>query len=150
MRKLVPILGAAAMLLTAGCATGQTEKKEALSFPPPAITLTIQDTGKTIPLRPGEYALISLKENATTGYSWFFRLDNGRGTPQPKTVEAVELAGERFLPPSKMISGAPGVHELMVRAVRPGTTYVAGRCIRPWEKRPEPAQTIRYRFEVSR
>jgi|GEM_PF-2082803 len=149
MRKIVPILGAAALLLAAGCAT-RTEKKDTLSFPPPAITLTIQDAGKTVSLRPGEYAQISLKENASTGYSWFFRLDNGRGTPQPKEAEAVELAGERFLPPSKMIPGAPGVHELMVRAVRPGTTYVAGRCIRPWEKRPEPVQTINYRFEVSR
>ena len=147
--KVVPVLCAAAMLLIAGCAS-QPEKKEVLTFPPPAVTLTIQDAGKKIPLRPGEYALISLKENASTGYSWFFLLDTGKRGPQPKHGLAVELAGERFLPPKIMMPGVSGVHELMVRAVRPGTVCVVGRCIRSWEKNQEPAQTVRYCFDVSR
>jgi len=145
MRYLMPF--AAAVFLLAGCAS--QEEKQVLDFPAPKVALTIRDAGKKIALRPGEYAKISLKENASTGYSWFFRLDNGQKGPQPKEGQAVELAGERVIPPKDMMPGAPGMRELMVKAVRPGTVYVVGNCLRPWDRDKEPAQTVRYRFEVA-
>lgn len=142
-----PMSFAAAAFLLAGCASQPEEAK--LDFPAPKVGLTIREAGKTIPLRPGEYAMISLKENASTGYSWFFRLDSGKPGPQPKAGQAVELAGERMIPPKEMIPGAPGVREVMVKAVRPGTVYVVGDCLRPWDRDKEPAQTVRYRFDVA-
>lgn len=138
---------AAAMLLIAGCAS-QPEKT--LDFPSPKVSLTIRETGTSVSLRPGEFAMISLKENASTGYGWYFHLDNGKEGPQPKGGQAVELAGERMVLPADPIPGAPGVREVMIKAVQPGTVYVVGKCIRPWEQDPKPVQTVRYRFEVSR
>lgn len=146
MKYLPMSFAAAGLFLIAGCAS---QPEESLSFPSPKVSLTIQDGGKSIPLRPGEFAMISLKENASTGYSWYFQLDNGQKGPQPKSGQAVELAGERVIPPKDMMPGAPGVREVMIKAVRPGTVYVVGRCIRPWETNPVPAQTVRYRFEVA-
>jgi len=143
----LPMSFAAAALLIAGCAS---QPEESLKFPAPKVSLTIQEAGKSVSLRQGEYAMISLKENASTGYSWYFHLDNGQKGPQPKNGQAVELAGERVVPPANPIPGAPGVREVMVKAVSPGTVYVVGKCIRPWEQNPKPVQTIRYRFEVTR
>ncbi len=145
MKYLPMSFAAVALFLVAGCSS---QPEENLKFPSPKVSLTIQDAGKDVSLRPGEFAMISLKENASTGYSWYFRLDNGQKGPQPKGGQAVELAGERVIPPKDMMPGAPGMREVMVKAVRPGTVYVVGRCIRPWDKDQTPAQTIRYRFDV--
>ena len=145
--KYLPLsFAAVALSLIAGCAS---QPEAELDFPPPKVSLTIQDGGKSVPLRPGEFAMISLKENASTGYTWYFQLDNGQKGPQPKSGQAVELAGERVVLPADPIPGAPGVREVMIKAVRPGTVYVVGRCIRSWEANPVPAQTVRYRFEVA-
>ena len=133
--------------LAAGCATGTQD--EELTFPEPALTLTIQESGKTFPLKVGQYAKISLKENPSTGYSWFFRTDTGKRGPQPKTGLPIELAGERLLPAESEQVGAPQTREVMVKAVRPGTIYLVGNCIRAWEKGAKPEISVRYQFRVA-
>ena len=75
---------------------------------------------------------------------------NGKRGPQPKSGQAVELVGERYLASNTRLAGAPGVREVMVKAARPGSIYVVGNCIREWEKNPQPEQTVRYRFDVTR
>ena len=148
MRKLLFMAGAASLLALAGCASPQPEKE--LSFPEPSLKLTIRDSGQEFKLKVGQYAKISLKENPTTGYTWFFRTDTGRRGPQPKTNLPIEIAGERLLPPESDLVGAPTVREVMVKAVRPGTIFLDGNCIRPWEKGVKPEVSVRYRFEVVR
>lgn len=135
------------VLLAAGCAATGTSDGE-LSFPDPVLTLTIRESGKSFRIRVGEYAKISLKENPTTGYSWFFRTDTGSRGPQPKNDLPIELAGERLLPAESDLVGAPQTREVMVKAVRPGTIYLVGNCIRPWEKGAKPEISVRYKFEV--
>ncbi len=140
-----------ALCLVAGCTTEPEQKASApLDFPTPKTTLTIQESGKVIPLRVGEYVMISLRENPSTGYSWFFRLDNGKGGPQPRNNQAVELLGERFLPPEVVMPGAAGTREIMIKAVRPGSVYVIGNCVRPTDKNQDPAESVRFVFEVTR
>ena len=145
---LIPAAAVCAALF-AGCASQPSEEK-ALDFPAPSVTLTIQESGDAVPLRVGQYAKITLKENPTTGYSWYFKLDNGKRGPQPKSGQAVELVGERYLASNTRLAGAPGVREVLVKAARPGSIYVVGNCIREWEKNPQPEQTVRYRFDVTR
>lgn len=129
--------------MLAGCETGP----EAVVLPPPAVTLTAADVNRTTPLRLGQYAKITLKENPSTGYTWMFRVtDNGeRGN---RKDGAIRLAGERFLPPAEQQPGTPGVRELMVHAAQPGHAALIGECRRSWERRAEPVMTIRYDFTV--
>ena len=131
--------------MLAGCETGP----EAVVLPPPAVTLTAADVNRTTPLRLGQYAKITLKENPSTGYTWMFRMtDNGeKGN---RTDGPVRLAGERYLPPREAAPpGTPGVRELMVRAEQPGRAALIGECRRSWERRAEPVMTIRYDFAVT-
>ncbi|WP_294506757.1 protease inhibitor I42 family protein [uncultured Victivallis sp.] len=150
MRRFFTMATAAVLvsLAAGGCASRGTD--EELTFPEPALTLTIQEAGKTFPIKVGQYAKISLKENPTTGYSWFFRTDTGKRGPQPKTGLPIELAGERLLPAGSGLVGAPQTREVMVKAVRPGTIYLVGNCIRPWEKGAKPEISVRYEFRVTR
>ena len=146
MNRLFGCAGFVLCLLgIAGCGTGP----EAVELPPPSVTLTAADVNRTTPLRIGEYAKISLKENPSTGYTWMFRMtDNGeKGN---RTDGPVRLAGERSLPPREAAPpGTPGVRELMVRAEQPGRAALIGECRRSWERRAEPVMTIRYDFAVT-
>ena len=137
MNRLFGCAGFVLCLLgIAGCGTGP----EAVELPPPSVTLTAADVNRTTPLRIGEYAKISLKENPSTGYTWMFRMTDG----------PVRLAGERYLPPREAAPpGTPGVRELMVRAEQPGRAALIGECRRSWERRAEPVMTIRYDFAVT-
>ena len=138
MNRLFGCAGFVLCLLgIAGCGTGP----EAVELPPPSVTLTAADVNRTTPLRIGEYAKISLKENPSTGYTWMFRMtDNGeKGN---RTDGPVRLAGERYLPPREAAPpGTPGVRELMVRAEQPGRAALIGECRRSWERRAEPVMT---------
>lgn len=149
MRRILTMTTAAVLMALAagGCASATTD--EELTFPEPALTVTIQESGKDFRLKVGQYAKISLKENPTTGYSWFFRTDTGKPGPQPKTGLPVELAGERLLPAESDLVGAPQTREVMIKAVRPGKIYVVGNCIRAWEKGAKPEISVRYRFTVA-
>ena len=146
MNRLFGCAGFVLCLLgIAGCGTGP----EAVELPPPSVTLTAADVNRTTPLRIGEYAKISLKENPSTGYTWMFRMtDNGeKGN---RTDGPVRLAGERYLPPREAAPpGTPGVRELMVRAEQLGRAALIGECRRSWERRAEPVMTIRYDFAVT-
>ena len=81
MNRLFGCAGFVLCLLgIAGCGTGP----EAVELPPPSVTLTAADVNRTTPLRIGEYAKISLKENPSTGYTWMFRMtDNGERATGP-------------------------------------------------------------------
>ena len=116
MRRILTMTTAAVLMALAagGCASATTDQE--LTFPEPALTVTIQESGKDFRLKVGQYAKISLKENPTTGYSWFFRTDTGKPGPQPKTGLPVELAGERLLPAESDLVGAPQTREVMIKA----------------------------------
>ena len=140
------ICGIAAVMVTlAGCATGEQEWKQ---LPEASRTLGASESNQTVQVRVGEYVKISLKANPTTGYTWFFRVDKDR----KQTGSAVELVGERLIMPEEdnQLVGAPGVKEVMVRAVAPGFAYVIGECKRPWEHGQRPALTVKYGFVVVR
>ncbi len=136
-------------VLLSGCST--VDEPEWKQLPEAVKTLRAEDSNQTVQVRVGEYVKISLKANPSTGYTWFFRID-GADVAQGKHV-AVELVGERLImpelenPDTRRV-GAPGVKEVMVRAVEPGLAHVVGECRRPWSK--ETALTVKYRIMVIR
>lgn len=104
MNRLFGCAGFVLCLLgIAGCGTGP----EAVELPPPSVTLTAADVNRTTPLRIGEYAKISLKENPSTGYTWMFRMtDNGeKGN---RTDGPVRLAGAICLLVRRLRPAPPG------------------------------------------
>ncbi|MDR0931398.1 MAG: protease inhibitor I42 family protein [Victivallales bacterium] len=148
MKKLALSFGVAGLLGLFGCAS-QEQPSEVLHFPEPSQKLTIRETGKSFSLEEGQYAQLSLKENPSTGYSWFFKLDDGKSANNSRTDSAIKIVGERLLPPQSDLAGAPTVREVMIKALRPGTATLIGECVRPWEKDKEPAISVRYDFRVS-
>ncbi len=136
---------AAVTALLAGCSTGDQEWKQ---LPEASRTLGAGESNRTVQVRVGEYVKISLKANPTTGYTWFFRVDKDNR----QAGSAVELVGERLIMPEEnnQLVGAPGVKEVMVRAVEPGFASVIGECRRPWEHGQRPALTVKYGFAVVR
>lgn len=98
--------------------------------------------GKTLELRVGEVVRIRLHSNPTTGFSWEFRApENG----------VVALDKNAFIPPENKnnMCGVPGAHELVIRAVKPGSAELQGVYRRPWEKRdPATDKTFRLNFKV--
>ena len=67
----------------------------------------------------------------------------------PFTFLQMILAGIPITSDNQLV-GAPGVKEVMVRAVAPGFAYVIGECKRPWEHGQRPALTVKYGFVVVR
>ncbi len=149
MKKTVTLLaGILTLALAAGC--GSTKEKEEVVLPPPAKILTSGDVNQVHKLKKGEFAQISLKENPTTGYSWFFHVTSGGLEGKPLGEDGpIKVAGERFTLPDTELVGAPGMKEVMIEGARPGRATLIGECRRPWEKNVEPVMTIRYEFDVT-
>lgn len=119
--------------LLAGCAAPE---------PAPAKPQALNESanGKTIELRVGEVVRVRLHSNPTTGFSWEFRApENG----------VIALDKNAFIPPENKndMCGVPGVHELVIRAVKPGRAELQGVYRRPWEKR-DPANDTTFRLTV--
>ena len=89
--------------------------------------LTEAANGGTFKLRVGETVRVRLRSNPTTGFVWEFRIPEDG---------AIALDRNVFVPPENADGrcGAPGTHELVVRAVKPGRAELRGVCRRPWEK----------------
>ena len=68
-------------------------------------------------MEPGDLLLITLCSNATTGFQWSesARIDNQR---------ILEQMTHRFVPPEKNNSGAAGIEEWTLMAVKEGTSIV--------------------------
>lgn len=153
LRRMLPVaMAAGVMLLAAGAGCASPEDAE-YDLPSPDRELAMRDAGKPVRIRTGEYVLITLKENPTTGYIWYFKVSPTPETPARRTDEAVELAGERYVAPAASVPGEPvkvgvgGVKQLMVRAVRPGRAYVLCHCRRGWES-DKPAAEAMFIFDV--
>lgn len=124
MRRLVPVLAAAALLAAAVPALAGDVVKVGQNA-----------NGKTVRLDVGDTLVVSLAGNATTGYEW--------------TVAAIDLkvlkpAGKQYVPKKVApgIVGAGGTYVLRFRAAAAGKTALKLAYARPWEKGVKPARTF--------
>jgi len=104
-------------MFTAGCKTAGEYHSQ----------LTMQDSGRTLSLKPGDTVRIALQSNPTTGFSWI-EAEN----PDP---DVIRLTAKRFVSAQKQkeLVGAPGETEFICEAVGPGETEIRLNYKRSWE-----------------
>ena len=88
------------------------------------ITVTQEESGRTIRASVGDIVLIKLSENPTTGYRW--RIEAARG---------LVLSNDDFAPGSGV--GAAGERTVRFAAASPGLANITMTLRRPWETVPQ-------------
>jgi serine/threonine protein kinase/predicted secreted protein len=92
------------------------------------IVLTMEDSEKTIRLRPGGILSITLDSNPSTGYSWEVdSIDN----------QVLDQVGEPEFKPDGNAPGSGGKVSLKFIALKPGETILRLVYKRPWEQSPQ-------------
>lgn len=99
--------------------------------------LNASDNGRTVVLRTGETLMVSLPENATTGYRW--ELDRW-------DRDLVGLVAEEPRYPSGPLVGAGGQVDFRFQARKPGSGDIAIKEWRHWEG--DASVIARYRLHV--
>jgi inhibitor of cysteine peptidase len=104
-RTLLPLALLAALAVTAAPAAARQ------------VTVTADDSGSRVTLRPGDRLRVVLDANPTTGYRWVVAR-----RPDRTVARVVSSA---FQPPAEPLVGAGGTQVSVLRAVGPGTTRFA-------------------------
>jgi inhibitor of cysteine peptidase len=100
------------------------------------------DSGTTIEAKAGQQFTISLKGNATTGFTWqMAKGTNSAVVTKVKDVYTAENSGG--------MSGVGGTHVWTFKAIKAGTTKIKLLYQRTWEKSTPPANTLEYTIKVS-
>lgn len=107
---------------------------DAAAATPPPITVTEQDSDRTIEVAVGQKIFVQLPSNPTTGYQW-----NVLGGTAP--LEFVK-SGYATDPPAAVRAGAGGTQTLQFTAKAPGKGELKLGYARPWEKDVPPAKTF--------
>src|SRR5689334_14785371 len=100
------------------------------------ISLNEQDNNRSIAVQTGDQLLLTLRENASTGFRW--RLD-------PYDENVLSLESNAFSPPSTSQVGASGNRLISFRAIAPGRTVIRLRNLRSWE----PPEKVAAEFAVN-
>ena len=101
---------------------------------PPPITVTEQDSGKTIEVAVGQKILVQLSANPTTGYQW-----SVLGKLAPLVFVKSDYAPN---PQAADRMGAGGTQALRFTAKSAGKVELKLGYARPWEKDMAPAKTF--------
>lgn len=121
------------LMFAAGCKTAEEYHSQ----------LTMQDSGRTLVLKPGDSFRIALQSNPTTGFSW---IEAGKTAP-----EVIRLTAKRFVSAQKQkeLVGAPCETEFIYKAVGAGETEIRLNYKRSWEK-VAPAKTFMLKISVQK
>lgn len=105
------------------------------------ITVTQDDSGRKISMRPGEELLVRVHGNASTGYEWKLA-----DTAQPVLAPSGAVQYERDPAPANHV-GVGGVETWRFAAAGVGHQQLELRYQRPWE--PAPTNVISFDVEVT-
>ena len=83
-------------------------------------------TGTTYEIPLDKFAVVKLEENATTGYSWFYFIDD-------ESILGFSTETTTATNPDPKIVGAPMNHIWKFKALQPGTTTLKFAYVRDWE-----------------
>jgi len=100
------------------------------------------DSGETINTKVGKQFTITVRGNATTGYTW--QMAKGTDETVVKKVGDVytaENGGGKV--------GVGGTHVWTFKAVKVGTTKIKLQYLRAWEKPTLPANILEYKVKVT-
>jgi inhibitor of cysteine peptidase len=106
----------------------------AIADTPAPITVTEQDSDKTIEVAVGQKILVQLPSNPTTGYQW-----SVLGKPAPLVFVKSDYAAN---PQAAARMGAGGMQTLRFTAKSEGKVELKLGYARPWEKDMAPAKTF--------
>ena len=95
------------------------------------IKLTRSDNGKTVEAKVGDYVVIELPENPTTGYVWTLDLKEG--------IDTLYLSDSRYTAAKESAIGGGGMRTFMVKVQSSGIATIEMKLRRQWE--PESAAT---------
>ncbi len=106
----------------------------------PVVKLSDVDNGKTIKTSVGQVVEITLKSNATTGYSW--RVVSGGN------AALSQMGDDNYTAPGTPIPGKGGTQTFKYVARKAGSASVKLEYVRPWEA-DKPAQTWSAKFTIA-
>lgn len=144
----------AALLLAAGCTTtppanGTATPTRTIAVPrnttlpvnnTTTAVYTANDSGKTVPLGLQKSLSIRLPENPTTGYAWNATVTDGLQIVDTAFTLDAQAAN---------LSGAGGVRNWTVKAVKAGTQRFGAVYVRSWETNVTPADQFNLTVQVS-
>lgn len=105
-----------------------------------APSILFVENQKSLNVSAGQYFMIALASNRTTGFGWSYAHFARTGV--------VQLLGNAYSSPSGAMAGAGGKEILLFRALTAGTTKLTLSYRRSWEKKP-PARTLTFDITVS-
>lgn len=94
----------------------------------------------TAAVKTGQYFVLALPANRTTGYGW--------GSAQFDRPGVAALVGTTYHSRA-MRPGAGGMQLLLLKAVAPGTATLTVQYSRPWEKNAKPLRTATLKITVN-
>ena len=106
----------------------------------PTLTVTDQDNGGIVHIPVGEFLVVRLASNATTGYSWSLVTDDSRVLPSDGKPS--------YESPRSQLAGAGGAQVFRFKASRIGETILELHYRRPWEKNSIPAKVYRLTVKI--
>ena len=117
--------------ITAGCSTTGEYAHD----------LSINDSGRTLELVPGDTIRIVLESNPSTGYFW--------NEDRKPDTDVIRLSSKQFLQADRKnnIAGAPGKQEFLYKVVGSGEAGIRLSLKRPWEA-GLPVATFQLRIKV--
>lgn len=85
----------------------------------------LTDTFNEISVRKGDYFLIELEGNPSTGYLWEFNVKAGKAAPVQKDMEPFSR--------DPMVIGGGGIERTVMQALDSGTIEIEAQLLRPWD-----------------
>lgn len=95
----------------------------------------------TATVKSGQYFVLALPANRTTGYSW--------GSASFDKPGVATLVGSTYHTQGSMRPGAGGTQLFLLKAAAPGTATLTVQYSRPWEKNAKPARTATLKITVN-
>ena len=89
------------------------------------LKLTTNDNGKTVEVQVGEFVVIELPENPTTGYVWTLSVKEGKGT--------TSLSNSKYTAANDSGMGGGGMRTFIVKVQSAGIAAIDIKLRRQWE-----------------
>ncbi|MCX7747085.1 MAG: protease inhibitor I42 family protein [Clostridia bacterium] len=105
------------------------------------VSLTQEECGKHFEIKVGDFLIISLLENPSTGYFWKEDERNRRTSGK----EYLKLVADSFIPPANPLPGAGGVRIFAYQAVLEGEAGLKFILQGPGGQK---ADTVKYYFTI--
>lgn len=104
-------------------------------------TLISTENGSIINVEQNKTFEISLEENGSTGYQWFYTISDN---------SALNLISEEYISCNNpLLDGAPIQKVWTFEALKPGTYTLTYEYLRPWETGKEPIKTVQCTINVN-